>query len=86
MSINALGGCRPSAVAHLVILYPKIAACLCLLGYGGWSAYDAMTVEAYCDDPSAETYAEVREEIRTEADKVCFCLDGLCEPLTQADL
>lgn len=81
MSINAIGFGRCSGVAHLAIQFPKIAACLCLLGIGGWSAYDAKTVETYCDDPTAANYEAVRSAIRSEADKVCFCLDGLCGPV-----
>lgn len=81
MSINAMGMGRCSGVLHLSILYPKTAACLCLLGIGGWTALDAQKVEAYCDEPTAATYEEIRPAIRTEADKVCFCLDGKCGPL-----
>ncbi len=81
MSVNGMGMGRCSAVLHLTVQYPKIAACLCLLGIGGWTALDAKKVEAYCQDPTAANYQEVREGIRPEADKVCFCLDGECGPL-----
>ncbi len=79
MYVTGMGRC--SGYLHLIVQFPKIAACLCLLGAGGvWMTTDAQQVEAYCENPTAESYAVIREDLRTTADKVCFCLDGLCGP------
>ena len=78
MYVTGMGRC--SGAVHLAVQYPKMALCLCALGFTAWAEPDIAKVAVYCNEPTAAHYQMIRASIRPAADKVCFCLDGACGP------